>query len=83
MSLSPVGLSVFTKLSPVKIVGSMLGVWFLADAVGNKAAGYAAGYISSAPLPELFGTIAAVCLIASAISAILIKPVKSLMGGVH
>src|SRR6185437_9652115 len=48
-------LSVFTKLSPVKIVGFMLGVWFLADSVGNKAAGYAAGFISSAPLPQLFG----------------------------
>ncbi|MGH7670641.1 MAG: peptide MFS transporter [Gemmatimonadaceae bacterium] len=83
MSLSPVGLSVFTKLAPVKIVGMMLGVWFLADAVGNKVAGYAAGFISSAPLPELFGTIAAVCLGSSVIAALMIKPVKSLMGGVH
>ena len=83
MSLSPVGLSVFTKLAPVKIVGMMLGVWFLADAVGNKVAGYAAGFVSSAPLPELFGTIAAVCLGSSVIAALLIKPVKRLMGGVH
>ncbi len=83
LCISPVGLSVFTKLSPVKIVGFMLGVWFLADSVGNKAAGYAAGYISSAPLPELFGTIAAVCLIASVIAFIIIKPVKGLMGGVR
>ncbi|HVX39794.1 MAG TPA: peptide MFS transporter [Gemmatimonadaceae bacterium] len=83
LALSPVGLSVFTKLSPVKIVGFMLGVWFLADSVGSKAAGYAAGFISSAPLPELFGTIATVCLVASVIAFIIIKPVKSLMGGVR
>ena len=83
LSLSPVGLSVFTKLSPVKIVGLMLGVWFLADSVGNKVAGYAAGFISSAPLPDLFGTVAAVCLGASFIAFLMIKPVKSLMGGVH
>ncbi|HVB30767.1 MAG TPA: peptide MFS transporter [Gemmatimonadaceae bacterium] len=83
LSLSPVGLSVFTKLAPVKIVGLMLGVWFLADAVGNKAAGYAAGFISSAPLPELFGVIAGVCLGASVVAALMIKPVKGLMGGVH
>lgn len=83
LCLSPVGLSVFTKLSPVKIVGLMLGVWFLADAVGNKVAGYAAGFISSAPLPDLFGTVAAVCLIASFIAFLMIKPVRSLMGGVH
>ncbi len=83
MSLSPVGLSVFTKLAPVKIVGMMLGVWFLADAVGNKVAGYAAGFISSAPLPQLFGTVAGVCLGSSAIAALMIRPVKRLMGGVH
>ena len=83
MCLSPVGLSVFTKLSPVKIVGTALGIWFMADAVGNKVAGYAAGFISSAPLPELFGTVAAVCLGASVIAALVIRPVKSLMGGVH
>ncbi len=83
LSLSPVGLSVFTKLSPVRIVGFMLGVWFLADSVGNKVAGYAAGFISSAPLPLLFGTVAAVCLGASLIAFLVIKPVKSLMGGVH
>ncbi|HEY6808709.1 MAG TPA: peptide MFS transporter [Gemmatimonadales bacterium] len=83
LSISPVGLSVFTKLSPVKIVGMMLGVWFLADAVGNKAAGYAAGFISSADLSALFGTVAAVCIGASVLAFILIRPVKKLMGGVH
>jgi POT family proton-dependent oligopeptide transporter len=82
LCISPVGLSVFTKLSPVKIVGSMLGVWFLADSVGNKVAGYAAGFISSAPLPQLFGVVAAVCLAASLLAFVMIRPVKGLMGGV-
>jgi POT family proton-dependent oligopeptide transporter len=82
LCISPVGLSVFTKLSPVKIVGSMLGVWFLADSVGNKVAGFAAGFISSAPLPQLFGVIAAVCLAASLVAFLLIWPVMGLMGGV-
>jgi POT family proton-dependent oligopeptide transporter len=82
LCISPVGLSVFTKLSPVKIVGSMLGVWFLADSVGNKVAGFAAGFISSAPLPQLFGVIAAVCLVASAVAFVMIRPVRGLMGGV-
>jgi POT family proton-dependent oligopeptide transporter len=83
LCISPVGLSVFTKLSPVRIVGFMLGVWFLADSVGNKAAGYAAGFISSAPLPQLFGVIAAVCLAASLVAFAIIKPVRGLMGGVR
>jgi proton-dependent oligopeptide transporter, POT family len=32
LCLSPVGLSAVTKLSPIKIVGFMMGVWFLATA---------------------------------------------------
>ena len=83
LSISPVGLSVFTKLSPVKIVGMMLGVWFLADAVGNKVAGYAAGFISSAPLPQLFGVVGGVCIVASVIAFAIVRPVRRLMGGVH
>jgi POT family proton-dependent oligopeptide transporter len=83
LSLSPVGLSVFTKLSPVRIVGFMLGVWFLADSLGSKIAGFAAGFISTAPLPQLFGVVAAVCLGASFIAFLMIRPVRSLMGGVH
>jgi len=83
LSVSPVGLSVFTKLAPVKIVGMMLGVWFLADSVGNKVAGFAAGFISTAPLPQLFGVVGAVCIGASLVAFAIVKPVKKLMGGVH
>jgi len=83
LSISPVGLSVFTKLAPVKIVGMMLGLWFLADSVGNKVAGYAAGFISSAPLSQLFGVVSAVCIGASLIAFAIVKPVKRLMGGVR
>ena len=83
LCISPVGLSVFTKLAPVKIVGMMLGVWFLADSVGNKVAGYAAGFISSAPLTQLFGVVGAVCVGASLVAFAIVKPVKRLMGGVR
>jgi len=83
LCISPVGLSVFTKLAPVKIVGMMLGLWFLADSVGNKVAGYAAGFISSAPLTQLFGVVGAVCVGASLVAFAIVKPVKRLMGGVR
>ena len=83
LSVSPVGLSVFTKLAPVRIVGMMLGLWFLADSVGNKVAGFAAGFISTAPLPQLFGVVGAVCIGASLVAFAIVKPVKKLMGGVH
>jgi len=43
LCLSPVGLSMVTKLAVTKIVGMMMGTWFLFTALGN----YVAGWISS------------------------------------
>jgi POT family proton-dependent oligopeptide transporter len=39
LCLSPIGLSMITKLSPVKIVGLMMGIWFFASAIGEFLAG--------------------------------------------
>ena len=37
--ISPIGLSMITKLSPAKIVGFMMGTWFLASGLGHALAG--------------------------------------------
>ncbi len=39
LCLSPIGLSMITKLSPIKIVGLMMGIWFFASAIGEFLAG--------------------------------------------
>jgi len=39
LSLSPIGLSMVTKLSPAKVVGFVMGAWFLSIALANKMAG--------------------------------------------
>ncbi len=83
LSLSPVGLSVVTKLAPTRVVGLMMGVWFLSNAAGNKLAGWAAGFIGRMPLASLFGATAAAMLVAAVVMFLLIKPVRNLMGGVH
>lgn len=41
--LSPMGLSLVTKLSPKRFVGLMLGGWFVSTAVGNKLSGFISG----------------------------------------
>jgi POT family proton-dependent oligopeptide transporter len=46
LCLSPVGLSAVTKLAPPKLVGQMMGVWFLATSLGNLIAGLLAGNIA-------------------------------------
>src|SRR5438874_3154298 len=81
--LYPVGLSVVTKLAPARIVGLMMGVFFLSNALGNKLAGWSAGFISTTPLPTLFGVTGAGTLGAAVVVALLIRPVRNLMGGVR
>jgi POT family proton-dependent oligopeptide transporter len=39
LCLSPIGLSIMTKLSPVRLQGIMMGMWFLASAYGQYVAG--------------------------------------------
>lgn len=83
LSLSPVGLSAVTKLAPTRIVSLMMGVFFLSNWLGNLLAGWTAGFFSSLPLPTLFGATAAVSLAAAIVMAVLVWPMKRLMGGVH
>ena len=47
LCLSPVGLSSVSKLAPRKLAGQMMGLWFLASALGNLLAGLLAGALTS------------------------------------
>ena len=58
MLLSPVGLSTMTKLAPQRLVGLVMGIWFLAAALGNKLAGVLAGEFKFIDQKELIGRIA-------------------------
>jgi len=80
LSLSPVGLSAITKLSPARIVGLMMGVWFLSIAFGNKLAGSLAAYVSTMPLYSMFSSIAAALIITAVLMFLLSQPVRRLMG---
>ena len=83
LCLSPVGNSAVTKLAPPRIVGMMMGVWFLSIGAGNKLAGWVAGLSASVPLTTLFGALAVATLGAALVLFLLLKPVRRLMGGVH
>ncbi len=45
LCVSPVGLSYVSKLAPVKLVGLMFGVWFVANFIANLAAGITGSYM--------------------------------------
>lgn len=83
LCLSPVGLSLVTKLAPQRIVGLMMGVWFLSIASGNKIGGWVAGFFDTLPLPGLFGAVAATTIGSALVLALLLRPIRRLMGGVH
>ena len=83
LCVSPIGLSAVTKLAPLRIVGLMMGVWFLSNAFGNKLAGWAAGFFSSMPLNQLFTYTTVVLLGAAVVMFLIIRPARRLMGDVR
>jgi POT family proton-dependent oligopeptide transporter len=86
LSLSPVGLSTVTKLAPARLVGSMLGVWFLSISLGELIGGWVAGFFnagSEEALVRLFGSVALTTLAAGAILVILTPFIRRLMGSVR
>jgi proton-dependent oligopeptide transporter, POT family len=82
LCLSPVGLSMVTKLSPGRLVGLMMGVWFFATAMGNYVAGWIAGFLQDRPFSDVFQAAFLNLVIATVILAALIVPIRKLMRGV-
>jgi len=85
LCLSPVGLSSMTKLVPTRFVGQVLGVWFMATALGTNLAGrlsgdYDAGNLES--LPALFLKIFWWGAIGGGLMLLLTPFLKRLMPGV-
>ncbi len=66
LCLSPVGLSSVTKLAPQRLVGQMMGIWFLATSLGNLCAGLIAGAFSEESVPQMPGRFLLIVLITSA-----------------
>lgn len=97
LCLSPVGLSMITKLSVDRVVGLMMGVWFLSSSVAHIAAGFIAQATSTATVagvvtsPELalqtygsiFGTIGWTGVVVGVVLLVLSPLLKKGMAGVH
>ncbi len=86
LCLSPVGLSFFTKLSPKRYVGQMMGMFFLSISLGNLAAGLIAGEFDAenvAAMPGQYLHIVYFSVGLGVLLLILSRPVKRLMGDVR
>jgi len=84
--VSPVGLSSVTKLAPQRLVGQMMGVWFLATSLGNLLAGIYAGDVSGANAAAMPAGFMQVVYFAGGVGLLLLlcaKPIRNLMKGVE
>lgn len=83
LCLSPVGLSMITKLAPARLVGVYMGVWFLSSAVANVITGGEVGSrIQKMGFADVFLFIGGL-IIASAVLLFILTPLlKRLMHGV-
>ncbi len=84
--LYPVGLSAVTKLSPKKLVGQMMGIWFMSLALGNLIAGLFAGQFDAASIERnpdlmvnLFGALVAFLIVAGLIVLLFSRRVRKYM----
>jgi len=68
LCISPVGLSMVTKLAPLKLASLMMGVWFLINFVANTLAGYVGAYAETLGEMNIFAGIA----IANVVFAVLL-----------
>ncbi len=81
MCLSPVGLSTISKLSPVRMVGLMMGVWFLSISIGSYIAGRTTQLFEQGTpqvLTRAFGIFAGITLAAALLLALLTPLIKKM-----
>ena len=80
LCLSPVGLSSMTKLAPKGRVGQMMGVWFIAAALGNLIAGLVAGRLEELAPSALFWNVAWIVAVAGLVALLVSPGVRRLIG---
>ena len=88
--LNPIGLSAVSKLSPKRLIGQMMGIWFMSLALGNLIAGLFSGEFDDAAItanPQLLVDLFRGVVIAMFVSGIVVllfnKPLKKLMGDIR
>jgi POT family proton-dependent oligopeptide transporter len=81
--LSPVGLSLSTRLAPQAYPVLMVALFYLSVALGTALSGVLAGFYSEENEVAYFGTLGAVTIGIAAVLLLLARPVSRLMRGVR
>ncbi|NJP33929.1 peptide MFS transporter [Micromonospora thermarum] len=83
LALSPVGLSATTKLAPVKYASQMMGLWFLATAVGDAIGGQVARLADTWAAPTYFLTFGLASVALGLGAVMFTRHIGDLMAGIH
>lgn len=83
LCLSPVGLSVVTKLSPPRLASVLMAVWLLSSSVANFIGGYLASIVESLGAGEVFTYISGFVIVCGLLLILLNKVIVKLMHGVR
>ena len=83
LMLSPVGLSLSTKLAPRAFRTQMVSLWFLSSAIGTALAGRLAGSYSEDSQAAYFGVLGAIAVVLGVVLALATPAIRRLMSGVH
>lgn len=80
--LSPIGLSLVTKLAPPRMVSMMMGVWFMSYFAGNYISGLVGGLWTKIPKGDFFMLQIGIAAVAGALIFASIKPVHRAIGNI-
>ena len=78
--LSPIGLSLVTKVSPAKLVSMMMGMWFISSFLGNTLSGYIGVYYTIWPKEQFFGFLTVLGLASGIAMWAFNAPLKKIIG---
>ena len=79
LCLSPIGLSMVSRLAPVKLASLLMGVWLMSSFFANILGGWVASMVGDVGALEIFGGIACVCIFLGAIMFCINKKLTSMM----
>jgi len=77
--LSPIGLSLVSKVAPARMVSMLMGLWLATSFTGNLIAGWLGGFWSSMDKMTFFLMIAGIALIASAVILAFDRPLRKVI----
>jgi POT family proton-dependent oligopeptide transporter len=75
--LSPIGLSLVSKVAPARMVSMLMGVWLATSFIGNFLAGYLGGFYSSMEKTQFFLMIAAIVAFAGVVIWAFNRPLRA------